>query len=611
MSLRGKVKARLANEMIRSLVNQSQDKKFLLILDDLSSEILSSVWTFSNAINMGLFSIEHITKKRKPYRSFNAIYFITPTEENCQAIVSDYNKKNRLYKTANIFFTFPVADYMLDILVEKDLVNRITTCKEANISFELLDSNVFKIDSLFSSSPVDSLFISNDQTLTKLHNTTDKLITVLISMNEFPNIVYYKNPNCEKLALYLNRQLNTFYREKGKSKRTKGIIVITSRLADLCGPLSIDLTYSTLLFDNYPKEKYTITFNQDKQINIGDSEDTLISKYKSFELSKVLEVLPEDFSAFSKSDAAAAGKSSELKTLDEVDTAVKNISEYKAKNILFSKHLKLAEDLSNKMKEDKIMEVIDLQYTIMSGVDSAGKKASIKDITKEIKRLCKRVNHKYILRLLCMMKYYLDISQKDFDTVVESLNDNETEVNDRDMKLINFFCKETAMSKSESNAMDKDIILYRNKMIEKNKDKRYPVYVESRIGTICDMIACGKPVTKFEWIDKEKTSLFSGKPPGKTLLISQDNANSEEAEKNNLYLFSFGGLSHYEIGDIYRKNRINSEYRIIPGSDVIYNANEYLNFVESYSKGSRREKRNSNLNQGVDPGEIELMVKEG
>ena len=65
-------------EMIQDVIDNYQlHCKCLLIMDNISSKLISNYIKLSEVINCGIFSIESIYTKRKPYKAFGAIYLIS------------------------------------------------------------------------------------------------------------------------------------------------------------------------------------------------------------------------------------------------------------------------------------------------------------------------------------------------------------------------------------------------------------------------------------------------------------------------------------------------------------------------------------------------------
>ena len=124
-------------------------------------------------------------------------------------------------------------------------------------------------------------------------------------------------------------------------------------------------------------------------------------------LYQVLTMLPNDLQNFLKSDIAKVEKMNKIdnkESLEEVEDAMKNISEYKYLNPLYNRHMKLVEDINKKCKERNIMDIIDLQSTIISGANAKGNKKDGNYIAKRINENKNKFNKKDFLRLLCLIK---------------------------------------------------------------------------------------------------------------------------------------------------------------------------------------------------------------
>lgn len=53
--------------------------------------------------------LERVNLKRKPQVDFDAIYFLTPRKESVVAMTTDFERGNRLYSKAHVFFTTGTA----------------------------------------------------------------------------------------------------------------------------------------------------------------------------------------------------------------------------------------------------------------------------------------------------------------------------------------------------------------------------------------------------------------------------------------------------------------------------------------------------------------------
>jgi len=596
LSLKGRTLNLFENEMIKETLKKYKIKnKCVLILDDKGMKILSKFLTVSEAINMGLLSLESISLKRQPFKNYSAIYYISPSEESIKNIINDFkDEKKRLYKYAHIFFTDPVPENKLEKLCEKNVINRILTCKEVNLNFLTLDSNLYNFGSVYNFNSLYQLYKFNEDTAI-YESTIDILFSICTLMELYPNIIYFVlDKNCKKLATDLNKRLSKYF----KSKEKNGILLINSRLMDLTAPLNYDMTYSNLIFDKFKKENNEIKMNEkgEKKTYVLDDNDPLYSKYKSLNISELSSQLPEDFQQFIKSDTAKAFKNKNYNSLNDMEKAINNLGEYKYLAGLFNKHLDLANLIKNDLKERKIANVIEIENSILSGIDSEGKKIGYKELLKQMKSLKNDLKKSEVKRLLSMLYFFN--SEMDLDDIIDDINENfDASISKSERKIIKFFNKDnTQINADEYRLVDKEIINFRKnnkhntKEDKENKnDKRYICYKEAKITTIIEM--CSKnqiPNSLFEWVEEPSNLKKVGKKYKANFIEINNKQVDDDFDENrpNLILYNIGGLSHYEVSSIEKANNNKQfNYNIIIGSNKIYNAKEYFNEIEKFNEG--------------------------
>ena len=132
-------------EMIEEVLNLYHlNCKCLLIMDNISSKIISNYVSLSEIINLGIFSIESIYKKRKPYKSFGAIYLISANDSSFKYVIDDFkSEKKRLYKWCFLFSLNKITDNNLELLLNKKFIRRIKVLKEIDLNYIPLDKNLF------------------------------------------------------------------------------------------------------------------------------------------------------------------------------------------------------------------------------------------------------------------------------------------------------------------------------------------------------------------------------------------------------------------------------------------------------------------------------------
>ena len=321
--------------------------------------------------------------------------------------------------------------------------------------------------------------------------------------------------------------------------------------------------------ENKEENSAKIKIEGKEQNIIFDYKDVLYTKYKVMGLSQLMTTLNKDIEEFMKSDMSKLEKRETL-NIEEMDAAVKNITEYKYLSPLYTRHLKIVEDINKISIERNIMKIIDLQSTIIAGANYKGKKKGANHIYKRMQENKNNFKKEDLMRLLCIIKYYN--KESDIKSLIDLLESDTIKFSENEKNIINFFVQEnTKISNEILKNMDKYIVLHRNKYkyetqeeIDNKKDKRYLCIKESKLTTICDM--CSKnelPKDLFEYLELPTNINFENSAIN---FYNENNIKNEEENKQNLILYNIGGLSNYEISSIDKSNEIGQfNFNIIYG----------------------------------------------
>ena len=609
-SLKGSIIDFFQSDIIQDIIESYNcSGKCVLILDEKSSHLISNYFSMADLISKGLFSIELLRKLRKPFQTYQAIYIISNTPESINLLVKDfdYNSDDKshfsFYQNCHVYLIDPLTKNkeIFNSMMNEYFLRKIKTFKEIFFDFIALDRNLYYFGQEYNFNPIYQLFFLNDN---KIQNNicVKKLYSICLITDTFPNIIYFiHDQNCKYIAENLNQRLETYYTNHKKIVKN-GTLLITSRLLDLPGPIQFDMNYDHLLFESYknnsdPDKKMInidLQGNGKKKI-ILDHNDLLYDKYRLNSIYEVLNQLPADLDQFNQSDIAKVNKVNQMQTLTEMDQAIKNFNEYQYMTKLFSQHLDIAKRVNENCKKRNIINLVDLQSSIMAGVDDRGSKVSWPEINSRITKNKDKFNKNDILRLLYLMRYYNP--DNDINELTENMG-NKITITPEDLRMIEFFTVErSSIDEEEMKRLNKEIINFRNKNKyntndenENRNDKRFLCVKESKLTTLCDM--CCKnalPEEDFQYVIKPKlmnANKINKKYKANILIQNQDMDLQSENMLNidNLILFNVGGLSTYEVASIEKaiKNK-QFNMNLIYGSNQIYNHEEYLKYITDLS----------------------------
>ena len=621
-SLKGSILDLFTSDIIQDILESYNcSEQCVLILDEKSSHLISNYFTMADLISKGIFSIELLRKLRKPFETYQAIYIISNTPESIDLLVKDfdYNSDDKehfsFYKNCHVYLIDPLTKNrnIFNSMMNEYFLRKIKTFKEIFFDFIALDRNLYYFGEEYNFNPIYQLFFLQDNQLQN-NICIKKLYSICLMTQTFPNIIYFiHDANCKYIAEKLSQKLETYYTNQKKIVKN-GTLLITSRLLDLPGPIQFDLNYDHLLFESYKNnsdsEKKMINIdlqgNGKKKI-ILDHNDILYDKYRLLNIYDVLNTLPTDLDKFNSSDIAKVNKVSQMESLNEMDQAIKNFNDYQYMTKLFSQHLDIAKRVNENCQKRNIMNLVDLQSTIMAGQDDNGSKVPIQELNSRISKNKEHFTKSDIMRLLFLMRYYNP--DNDINEITDNMS-NKMNITGDNLKMIEFFSPERcSIDENVMNRLNREIILFRgrnkysNLNSENRKDKRYICVRESKLTTLCDMYCKNElPEEDFTYVIKPKlmnANKINKKYKANILIQNQDLDLQSENMLNidNLIVFNVGGLSTYEISSL-EKGIKNKQFNmnLIYGSNQIYNHEEYLRYIDDYFKGKSGIVKDMNIN---------------
>ena len=621
-SLKGSILDLFTSDIIQDILESYNcSEQCVLILDEKSSHLISNYFTMADLISKGIFSIELLRKLRKPFETYQAIYIISNTPESIDLLVKDfdYNSDDRehfsFYKNCHVYLIDPLTKNrnIFNSMMNEYFLRKIKTFKEIFFDFIALDRNLYYFGEEYNFNPIYQLFFLQDNQLQN-NICIKKLYSICLMTQTFPNIIYFiHDANCKYIAENLSQKLEMYYTNQKKIVKN-GTLLITSRLLDLPGPIQFDLNYDHLLFESYKNnsdsEKKMMDIdlqgNGKKKI-ILDHNDILYDKYRLLNIYDVLNTLPTDLDKFNSSDIAKVNKVSQMESLNEMDQAIKNFNDYQYMTRLFSQHLDIAKRVNENCQKRNIMNLVDLQSTIMAGQDDNGSKVPIQELNSRISKNKEHFTKSDIMRLLFLMRYYNP--DNDINEITDNMS-NKMNITGDNLKMIEFFSPERcSIDENVMNRLNREIILFRgrnkysNLNSENRKDKRYICVRESKLTTLCDMYCKNElPEEDFTYVIKPKlmnANKINKKYKANILIQNQDLDLQSENMLNidNLIVFNVGGLSTYEISSL-EKGIKNKQFNmnLIYGSNQIYNHEEYLRYIDDYFKGKSGIVKDMNIN---------------
>ncbi|GMH46102.1 hypothetical protein BSKO_14066 [Bryopsis sp. KO-2023] len=383
-SLGRRMKDLLLEEMVGSLPGARDASTWrALVLDPLTTKVLSSALKMSEMQALGISHVEDLTKVRQPL-GLEAIYFISPTDSSVDLLVSDFAREKPLYPAAHVFFSSKLSSALLGKIKGcKKLVSNLKALKETNLEVVALDSRAFDTaqpDALqkFFGEGVDD--ISPDYR-EEMKTMVSRLSTVCTTLKEFPAIRYRiptglnsSSTLASSIAFALEEKLTECQRAGAVPKTNTCELLILDRGYDPVAPVIHEWTYEAMVYDLFdidgnvykpPKTDDTVSA---KEVVLGEHDELWreLRHLHIAEASSQVNAKMEDFRA--KNVAARLGKSgaSQVSNTD-MRKLIQALPEYRDFISRLSLHIDITSELFQATNARKLKEMGELEQDVVYG----------------------------------------------------------------------------------------------------------------------------------------------------------------------------------------------------------------------------------------------------
>ncbi|KAG1176540.1 hypothetical protein G6F71_003284 [Rhizopus microsporus] len=385
-------------DSIRSV--QPPSKWKIIVVDSKSTHILNAACKMYDILEENVTLVENIEKKRQPYPSLEAIYFLTPCRESIYRLVDDLSSKPPTYKVAHVHFTGGNDDLFAELnrkLKSSGAAEYVQSLKELYVDFMVSESLVFTVD------PVTSFlttFGDSSRPDEALRQTAKQLLSVCATLGEDPIIRYqiqseggeiHSQSPASKLAQIVQQEVDNFCRlnpnfpPPRNPPQPRATLLILDRSIDPVAPLLHEFTYQAMINDLLPVQetdnhvgiKYTYEFHQadgtlgSQEVTL-DEEDNVYKSIRHMHIAQCSDYLIERFNEFLSENKSSNEPKTTAKSLKEMKEKLTNLPQYQDMKSKYSAHLSIAQECMSYFERHKLNSVGNLEQNMATGETADG-----------------------------------------------------------------------------------------------------------------------------------------------------------------------------------------------------------------------------------------------
>ncbi|KAL8798510.1 MAG: hypothetical protein Q9182_006598 [Xanthomendoza sp. 2 TL-2023] len=392
------------NIILDTVRGTDQGEWKVLILDAGSRKLVHGVVREDDILELNVANIEQIEERRPLNKEMDAVYLLSPRPHILDCLMADLEQ--RRYRRVFLIWT-SLLPLDLQQRLDRSAVakQQIVYTSVLNVDYYPRESRLITFRDPWS---FPTLFHPACNHLVRQHmeNLAQKIVSVCVSLGEYPTIRYY-NPQkpsheasilCSHLARFVQTHLDQHAKYNTDfpppSPRPRGLLLIADRTLDLFAPLLHEFTYQAMVHDLLPltegeKVYYkpaanqTETIDRGKDSEIGEKDDIWI-KYRHLHMKDLLDELVKDFNAF-KAQNPQFADSGDPATINTIKDMLAGLPRFQQGKEAYSLHLSMTQDAMNIFQERRLADLASVEQSLATGLDEDDKKP--KNLADQVIRL--------------------------------------------------------------------------------------------------------------------------------------------------------------------------------------------------------------------------------
>ncbi|ESX02296.1 Protein SLY1 [Ogataea parapolymorpha DL-1] len=428
------------------LVSSTNEEELVwkvLVLDQRSTAIVSSVLRVNDLLEYGITMHSLITQKRAALPDVPVIYFVEPSAENIARIITDL--ENEHYADYYVNFTSSLSRSLLEEFAKKVALSgkagRIKQVFDQYLDFVVTEPNLFSLDL----PNVYSQFNNPKTTESDITSIADRiangLFAAVLTMGSVPIIRSNRGGPAELISQRLDQKLRDHVINTRQGASTslqhstadRMVLVLLDRNIDLASMFAHSWIYQCMVSDVFKLDRNTIEIRKTlagdkteiKRLDI-DPKDFFWNDNASLPFPDAVENVESELSKYTKEAreiTAKTGYSSikEIDPSDQRDTlhiqeAIKALPELTQRKNIIDMHMTVLTELIKELDSKNLDAFFEVEQNV-------GNPATQKRFLELLKAQTKSDNHEDKLRTYIMLTLTSDLPKSFCDECEKALEE--------------------------------------------------------------------------------------------------------------------------------------------------------------------------------------------
>lgn len=344
-----------SRRLIQDMIQLAGSQMKLLLMDAETTPTVSCAFAQSEVMQKEVYIFDRIENRAASdnMKNLKCVVFVRPTAQNIDRLVKELQEPR--FSQYYLYFTNTINKYDVKKLAEADKNETVREVQEVFLDGIPLRKDLYTLNL---NHVFDATFNITDHAMERIKSG---IIALLLQLRKTPAVRYQKTSlNCKKIADEVSQFIR---RENGlfENARSDTVLIVIERSIDVVTPLLNQWTYEAMIH-----EMLTLTNNRcscaDQNLVLSELHDDFFAKNITSNFGEIGQNIKTLISEFQEKKHI----NKNLESIQDMKKFVEDYPQFKKISGTVSKHVSLVGELSNLVQKHNLLEISEVEQTIVS-----------------------------------------------------------------------------------------------------------------------------------------------------------------------------------------------------------------------------------------------------